>query len=145
MVKCVLNNRLSHQRMKLKYLLLSCFITVFSFVASANTGEENAKRSDVTGGVFTLDSKKPLSNVSVTAYSNAKKEKVILTDSHGNYSFNDLKPGMTYRFVFEKEGYKKVIKEKYIARVDEAQQLNIQMEEHASFDFMPGPSQFFDF
>jgi hypothetical protein len=131
--------------MKRKYLLLSCFITILSFVASANTGEENAKKSDVVGGVFTLDSKKPLGNVSVTAYSNAKKEKVILTDSHGNYSFNDLKPGMTYRFVFEKEGYKKVIKEKYIARVDEAQQLNIQMEEHASFDFMPGPSQFFDF
>jgi hypothetical protein len=130
--------------MKRKYLLLCCFITVFSFFASANNGEENAKKSDVVGGVFTLDTKKPMSNVSITAYSNAKKEKVIVTDSHGNYSFNDLKPG-NYRFVFEKEGYKKVIKEKYIARVDESQQLNIQMEEHASFDFMPGPSQFFDF
>lgn len=130
--------------MKRKFLLLSCFITIFSLIASANTGEENAKKSDIIGGVFNFDTKKPISNVSVTAYSNAKKEKVIVTDSHGNFSFNDLKPG-TYRFVFEKDGYKKVIREKYIARVDEAQQLNIQMEEHASFDFMPGPSQFFDF
>lgn len=125
-------------------MLLSCFITVFSFLASANNGEENIKKSDVMGGVFNYDTKKPLSHVSVTAYSNTKKEKVIVTDSHGNFSFNDLKPG-TYRFVFEKEGYKKVIKEKYIARADEAQQLNIHMQEHASFDFMPGPSQFFDF
>lgn len=130
--------------MRRKYLLLSFFITVFSFCASANNGEENAKKSDVMGGVFTQDSKKPLSNVSITAYSNAKKEKVIITDSQGHFSFNDLKPG-NYRFVFEKEGYKKVTKDKYIAKADEAQQLNIQMQEHASFDFMPGPSQFFDF
>ena len=130
--------------MRRKYLLLSCFITVFSFIASANTGEENAKKSDVMGGVITHDSKKPLSNVSITAYSNTKKEKVIVTDAHGHFSFNDLKPG-NYRFVFEKEGYKKVTKDKYIAKADEAQQLNIQMQEHASFDFMPGPSHFFDF
>ena len=130
--------------MKRKYLLLSCFITVFSFLASANTGEENAKKTDVMGGVFSQDTKKPLSQVSITAYSSAKKEKVIVTDAHGHFSFDDLKPG-TYRFVFEKEGYKKVTKEKYIAKADEAQQLNIHMQEHASFDFMPGPSQFFDF
>ena len=130
--------------MRLKFILLSCLISALSFNASANTGEENARKSDIVGGVFTMDTKKPLSNVSVTAYSSSKKEKVIVTDSNGNFSFNDLKPG-TYRFVFEKEGYKKVTREKYIARADEAQQLNIKMEEHASFDFMPGPSQFFDF
>jgi len=130
--------------MKRKYLLLSCFITLFSFLASANTGEENAKKSDVLGGVFSQDTKKPLSQVSVTAYSNAKKEKVIVTDAQGQYSFNDLKPG-NYKFVFEKDGYKKVTKEKYIAKPGEAQQLNIHMQEHSSFDFMPGPSQFFDF
>ena len=28
--------------MKRKYLLLTCCITIFSFIASANTGEENA-------------------------------------------------------------------------------------------------------
>lgn len=130
--------------MKRKYLLLSCFITLFSFLASANTGEENTKKSDVMGGVFTYDTKKPLSQVSITAYSNSKKEKVIVTDAHGHFSFNDLKPG-NYKFVFEKDGYKKVTREKYIGKVDEAQQLNIHMEEHSSFDFMPGPSHFFDF
>ena len=92
--------------MKRKYLLLTCFITILSIVASANTGEENAKKSDVAGGVFNVDTKKPLGQVSVTAYSNTKKEKVIVTDSQGHFSFNDLKPG-TYRFVFEKEGFKK--------------------------------------
>jgi uncharacterized GH25 family protein len=133
--------------MKLKFLLFACFFTAFSFIANAappGTGEENAKKNDVMGGVIHFETKKPISNVSVTAYANSKKEKVVLTDVNGNYSFTDLKPG-TYRFVFEKDGYKKTTKEKYIVRADEAQQLNIQLEEHASFDFMPGPSQFFDF
>ena len=127
-----------------KYLLLCCFITLFSFLASANTGEESAKKSDVMGGVFTYDTKKPLSQVSITAYSNSKKEKVIVTDAQGHFSFDDLKPG-NYKFVFEKDGYKKVTREKYIAKANEAQQLNIHMQEHSSFDFMPGPSHFFDF
>ena len=35
-----------------------------------------------------------------------KKEKVVITDGTGAYSFDDLKPGV-YKFVFEKEGYKK--------------------------------------
>ena len=133
--------------MKLKFVLLACFITAFSFIAQAappGIGDENAKKSDLVGGVTDIETKKPISNVSVTAYLNTKKEKTVFTDSHGNFSFTDLKPG-TYRFVFEKDGYKKITKEKFIARPDEAQQLNINLEEHASFDFMPGPSQFFDF
>ncbi len=96
------------------------------------------------GAVYDNTTKKPLSNVSVTAYLVAKKEKTVLTDLNGNYSFDDLKPG-NYKFVFEKDGFKKVSKERILARVDEAFQLNIAMDEHSNFDFMPGPSQFFDF
>lgn len=132
--------------MKLKFVLLTCFVILLSIVAKATppgNGEENAKKSDVAGGVIHQETKKPLMNVSITAYSTYKKEKVVLTNSHGNFSFDDLKPG-NYKFVFEKEGYKKVTKEKYVAHPDEAQQINVQLEEHASFDFMPGPSHFFD-
>jgi hypothetical protein len=87
----------------------------------------------------------PLSNVSVTAYlaSTSKKEKVTTTDVNGNFYFDDLKPG-TYKFVFEKDGFKKISREKIIARANEALQLSVTMQEHASFDFMPGPSHFFD-
>ncbi len=134
--------------MKYKLPLLSFFSIVISFTAKADItpGDdiETVRKQDVVGGVFDISSKKPLSNVSVTAYLVAKREKTVWTDSNGNYSFDDLKPG-TYKFVFEKDGFKRVSKEKIIARIDEAFQLNINMDEHSSFDFMPGPSHFFDF
>jgi hypothetical protein len=134
--------------MKLKLIFLSALATILSltsFASDTPPGDGDAKRNDdLFGGVIESDSKKPLSNVSVTAYSASKKEKVTITDVNGNFSFSDLKPG-TYKLVFEKSGYKKVTKERYVVRDDEPQQINVQMEEHKSFDFMPGSSQFFDF
>ena len=135
--------------MKYKLLLLSFFTALISLGAKAGItppGDdvETIRKQDVVGGVYDNNSKKPLSNVSVTAYLVAKKEKTVWTDANGNYSFDDLKPG-TYKFVFEKDGFKKISREKIIARVDEAYQVNINMDQHNSFDFMPGPSQFFDF
>jgi hypothetical protein len=130
-------------------LLLALFISfAFCLNAKANTtpgaGEENARKSDVLGGVFHSETKKPLSNVTVTAYSgNSKKEKTVYTDTYGNFSFDELKPG-TYKFVFEKDGFRKVIREKTIAKINEGSLLNINMDEFESYDFMPGPSQFFD-
>ncbi len=135
--------------MKSKWLLTFSFV-LGSFVVRAGdglppgTGENDVKKSDVAGGVLHIDSKKPLGSVNVTAYSNNKKEKAVVTDIQGNYSFDDLKPG-TYKFVFEKAGYRKVTKEKTILRIDEDTQLHIFMEEHNAFDFMPGPSSLIDF
>lgn len=132
--------------MKLKLLLLALFTGVV-FFAKANTtciGEEGAKKSDILGGVYHHDSKKPLGSVSVTVYSAAKKEKMVVTDDEGLYAFDDLKAG-TYKFVFEKDGYKKVTKEKVLVRPDEGVQLNIEMSEHASFELLPGPFHFSDF
>lgn len=134
--------------MKYKLLLLSFCAVLISLGAKAGItpGDEieTIRKQDVVGGVIDNSSKKPLSNVSVTAYLVTKKEKTVWTDTNGNYSFDDLKPG-TYKFVFEKDGFKKVSKEKLIAKVDEAFQLNVGMDGHSNFDFMPGPSQFFDF
>lgn len=135
--------------MKAKWLL-TFSIVLASFLARATddvnpgSGEPDVKKSDVAGGVIDSDTKKPLGQVNVTAYANNKKEKAVLTDAQGNFSFEDLKPG-TYKFVFEKEGYKKVTREKTISKVDEGVQININMEEHNSFDFMPGPSSLIDF
>jgi hypothetical protein len=128
-----------------KFLLLTFLLTLGTVYAKANTtpgtGDEPIKKSEVSGGVFEADSKKPLSNVTVSAFSASKKEKVVLTDANGNYSFDDLKPG-TYKFVFEKEGFKKVTREKTITKADEGCQLTVQLEEHSQYDFMPGPSLF---
>jgi hypothetical protein len=132
--------------MNLKSLLLCCFVVLASLFAKANNGvEENTKRADIAGGVHNSDSKKPLSSVSVTAFHLAtKKEKIVLTDADGKYIFDDLQPG-TYKFVFTKNGYKKVTKEKVITRQDEGFQMDVEMTEHSSFDFMPGPFHFSEF
>lgn len=131
--------------MKFKAVLLSCvtfFVSLCAF-AGPGLGDADAKKTDIAGGVYHTDSKKPLNSVTVTAYSAAKKEKVVYSDANGNFSFYDLKPG-TYKFVFEKDGFKKVTHEKTIGRADEVHQLNIMMEEHSAFDFAPGLSHFFD-
>jgi len=133
--------------MKYKLFFLAVIFASTSLVVRANSTDptcegEDAKKTDIAGGVIHTDTKKPLTNVSVTAYSSAKKEKVVYTDNNGYYSFNELRAG-TYRIVFEKDGFKKVIREKVTIRPDEGCQLNIEMDEEEEFRILPG--SFFDF
>jgi len=127
--------------MKFKLLLLTIVFSACAFVARANNTNppevEGNKKNDIAGGVIHSETRKPLGNVNVIAYSSNKKEKVVLTDGNGNYSFNDLKPG-TYKLVFEKDGYKKVTREKIIIRSDEGCQLNVEMDENDNFQILPG-------
>jgi len=125
--------------MKPKFLLLIAFFVLGSFVAKANT--DPGKKDDIMGSVIGAEGKKPLKDVCITAYLCSKKEKVVITDGTGAYSFDDLKPGV-YKFVFEKEGYKKVIKEKVTVKVDEGFQLDIEMLQDNSTDVMPSTSHF---
>jgi hypothetical protein len=125
--------------MKPKFLLLLSFFILGSLIAKANTGP--GKKDDIMGSVIGAEGKKPLKDVCITAYLCSKKEKVVITDGTGAYSFDDLKPGV-YKFVFEKEGYKKVIKEKVTVKVDEGFQLDIEMLQDTSTDVMPSTSHF---
>ena len=123
----------------MKPKLLIAFFVLGSFVAKANT--DPGKKDDIMGSVIGAEGKKPLKDVCITAYLCSKKEKVVITDGTGAYSFDDLKPGV-YKFVFEKEGYKKVIKEKVTVKVDEGFQLDIEMLQDNSTDVMPSASHF---
>ena len=132
--------------MKPKLLLFTCLFIFTSVIAKANTitseADETNKKNDINGWVYHNETKKPLNNVSVTAYfASNKKEKVVVSDGNGNYAFNDLRPG-TYKFVFEKDGYKKVTREKIIIKTDDGFQLNIEMMEEKDFDFVPGAFNF---
>ncbi len=132
--------------MKFKLLLLTAAFSGAALFASANTGPgvdevKEKSKSDIAGGVVSADTKKPLNNVNVTAYQNSKKEKSVTTDVNGSYAFTDLKPG-TYKLVFEKNGYRKMVREKVVIRGDEGCQLSIEMDEEEDFQIMPG--QFFD-
>lgn len=132
--------------MNYKLSFLTLLFTATAFIARANTGPTNGeetKKTDITGGVIHIDTKKPLINVSVTAYSASKKEKVVYTDANGNYSFDDLRAG-TYKLVFEKAGYKKVTKDKVVIRPDEGCQLNVEMDDEEELQILPGSIFSFD-
>jgi 5-hydroxyisourate hydrolase-like protein (transthyretin family) len=124
--------------MKFKIVLLSIGLLA---VPPCNS---KPKKDDLAGFVLHSESKKPLKDVSVTAYLVSKKEKAVVTDEEGLYGFEELKPG-TYKFVFEKAGYKKVTKEKIIVKPDEAFQLNIEMIENKIIEILPSPLHFTDF
>lgn len=128
--------------------LITLSIALVGFVAAkANNGTPgpgDGKRDEVNGTVIHSESKKPLKDVSVTAILISKKEKIELTDEEGNFSFSELKPG-TYKFIFEKAGYRKITREKVVIKTDEAFQLNIEMIENGDFDILPSPLHFGEF
>lgn len=126
--------------MKQKFILLAIsllgFVVVKANVAIPGPGE--GKKDDINGTVIHSENKKPLEGVCVTAILISKKEKAVLTEEDGGYSFDELKPG-TYKFVFEKAGFRKITKEKVVIKTDEAFQLNIEMIELSDFEIMPSP------
>ena len=132
--------------MKPKIFLLSISLLVFA-IAKANTDPDPSdknKINEVNGVIFDSEHKKPLKDVTITAYSVSKKEKIVQTDEAGSFSFDELKSG-TYKFVFEKVGFKKVTKEKVVIKTDETFQLNIEMIENKDLELMPSPFHFSDF
>ena len=131
----------------MKLRLFTLAVALFGYIAaSANTGPGpgTGKKDEVNGIVVHSDSKKPLEGVSVTAILATKKEKISVTDAGGSYNFDELKPG-TYKFVFEKAGFRKITKEKVVVKTDEAFQMNIEMIENSDFDIMPSPFHFSEF
>ena len=124
----------------LPILLLMLLASIFSF---ANNGEKGKKEDpDMNGLVVEAETGKPIKDVNVTAYNNSKKEKTVTSNANGNFSLMDLKPGI-YKFVFQKEGFEKVIREKIVLKLNEGYQLNVQMfQEENVFDIVPVPLQF---
>ncbi len=104
-------------------------------------GPGDGKKDDVNGTVINSENKKPLEGVTVTAVLISKKEKIVMTEEDGGYAFDELKPG-TYKFIFEKAGFKKITKEKVVVKTDEAFQLNIEMIENSDYEIMPSPFHF---
>jgi 5-hydroxyisourate hydrolase-like protein (transthyretin family) len=132
--------------MKFKILLLS-FVFITGCLKSNATGNEpgnpDMKISEVSGSVIDAESKKPLKEVTVTAYLVSKKEKHVITDEFGKFDFDELRSGV-YKLVFEKDGYKKVTKEKVTIKNDETFQMRIEMIETEDLDLILSPMYFFD-
>ena len=132
--------------MKQKILLLIAIYTIGclqSRAADIEPGNPGKSINEVAGNIYDGESKKALREVTVTAYSANKKEKFVITDEFGRFEFDELKTGI-YKLVFEKEGYRKVIREKVSVKTDATFQMRIEMIEADGFDLMPSPFQFFD-
>jgi hypothetical protein len=130
--------------MKQKLIMLSLSLLGFVFARANNddpTEPGKGKKDEVNGFVFHAENKKPLSGVTVTAILVSKKEKVVVTEEDGGYAFDELKSG-TYKFIFEKAGFKKTTKEKVVIKTDEAFQMNIEMIEANEYEIMPSPFHF---
>ena len=126
--------------MKRKLFLMAISLLGFAVAKAGDIGPGpgDGKKDELNGVVIHSDSKKPLKDVSVTAMLISKKEKVVQTDDEGSFAFDELKPG-TYKFIFQKAGFKKIIKEKVVIKTDEAFQLNIEMIESNDYEIIPSP------
>ena len=129
-----------------KYKLILCVsFCLFGFLFSqANdivAPETNpAKKNIINGAINSAESKKPIKDVNIIAYLDAKREKVVTSDTKGNYAFDDLKPG-TSTLIFQKTGYKKVTREKVVVKIDETFLLDIEMIED-EYGTIPSPFHF---
>ena len=120
--------------------LLLTTLLLASLFTLANPGDKDKKQDpDLNGFVVAAETGKPIKDVSITAYCSSKKEKSVMSSASGSFSMADLKPGV-YKFVFQKDGYEKVVREKMVLKTNEGYQLNIQMfEEENVFNLMPFP------
>lgn len=131
------------QTINMKKIFLFAIAILGFAVAKANAGDDPGigKKDEMNGTVVHAETKKPMREVIITAYLVSKKEKVVITDDGGSFSFDDLKPG-TYKFVFEKAGFKRITREKVVIKTDDAFQINIEMIENNDFEIMPSPFSF---
>ncbi len=149
---CFATIKLKLNEMKVMRNLLAVILILSVNEAMANGEDKNAangkttiNQDDVYGLITDADSDKPLKDVTVTAILLSKKEKASQSDYNGEYAIDELKPGI-YKLVFEKDGYKRVVKEKVVIKANATTLLNIEMEQGSGrFDMMPSPFHFFEY
>lgn len=131
----------------MKSLFLSACFLYFS-IAPAFAKENALKLNDpidpemISGAVKQVNTQKPIRDVTIMIIQqNTLKEKIIQSNNLGEFGINDLPPG-TYKLVFQKDGYKKVVKDKITVTPNRGIELNIEMEE-VSYDLNPSLFHFF--
>ncbi len=132
--------------MSLKPVTLSALLALSYLALLAGPVPPESIHEEVLSGiVMDMSSKKPLKDVNITAVLNSRKERTASTDMNGGYRFIMLKPGI-YKLVFEKEGYKKVIKDSIAVKNKTTLRINIEMPGLTGFSER-GPSAwyFFDY
>jgi 5-hydroxyisourate hydrolase-like protein (transthyretin family) len=127
------------------FIYLAFFLICISSVCATESYAVKKMPIDpemIYGGVRQANSNKPIKDVSITVIQhNTNREKMFQTNGSGEFGIVDLRPG-TYKLVFQKDGYKKVVKDKIIVRTENVIELQIEMEE-TGYDLSPFPFHFF--
>jgi Carboxypeptidase regulatory-like domain len=124
--------------------MLLSFLFINSVCATESFDDKKAPIDPemIYGGVHQANTNKPLRDVIITLIQqNTNREKMFQTNGSGEFGIDDLRPG-TYRIVFQKDGYKKVVKDKIVVKTDNVIELQIEMEE-TGYDLSPFPFHFF--
>jgi hypothetical protein len=119
---------------------------LFTFVLLTSASQIHAEKKlaseMVFGKIFSDETSKPLKDVTITAVLLNKKEKYTISDADGEFGLTELKPGV-YKIIFEKDGYRKIVKDKITVKANSQIELNIEMEQNMYFDLAPSPLHFF--
>jgi hypothetical protein len=109
-------------------LLIALFaFFVGSNIAFANTGNEKKGDPNVYGTIVESGTKKPISDVTITAiHATTKAEHTIFTDINGNFKIAQL-PSGSYKFKFEKENYKSTEKANIVIKQELTTKLNVEL------------------
>ncbi len=90
----------------MRKFFLTAAVVVSAQLAFANGGVEKKGDPVIAGNVTDAGTKKPVSDVTITAiHTVTKLEHTVSTDVNGNFKINQLPIG-TYKFKFEKDNYK---------------------------------------
>jgi hypothetical protein len=96
----------------------------------------------VSGSVRHAGNDKPLKEVQITVFEESNvKSRTVMTDEEGVFGLSSLRPG-TYKIVFQKDGFRKVVREKVTVKPDVGIRLDIEMEE-IPYELGPSPFHFF--
>lgn len=132
--------------MKWTKTILTLLFAGAGFLAQATTNPGEKKTpvepEDVYGSVVHAGKDKPLKDVIITAFLLSKKEKIAVSNVNGEYGLDNLTPG-TYKLVFEKDGYRKVVKDKVIIKPNSGIELNVEME-YKGYELSPSPFHFIE-
>lgn len=120
-------------------LLILTLLLASSFGATwANTPPADPGKPDLSVGVFLGNTRQPMKNVSVSVVSHKTKEtKQVTTNADGSYAFDNLKTGH-YKVIFQKEGYKSLVRESVYIREDENFQFSVEMLKAEPYRLIPG-------
>ena len=112
----------------MRKLLLTAAVILTGQLAFANGGVEKKGDPVIAGNVTDAATKKPVSDVTITAiHSVTKTEHTISTDVNGNFKIAQLPIG-TYKFKFEKDNYKPLEKTNIVIKQESTTTTKVNVE-----------------